>query len=60
MHPHLPVLAAPVLDADQHRVRAHDLGVLRVLAGPGTGKTTTLVESVVERVTRRGVPIENI
>ncbi|MEO6504056.1 MAG: ATP-dependent DNA helicase [Jatrophihabitantaceae bacterium] len=60
VHPHLPALAAPVLDADQRRVLAHDLGVLRVLAGPGTGKTTTLVESVVERVTRRGVPIENI
>ncbi|HEV2886044.1 MAG TPA: ATP-dependent helicase, partial [Jatrophihabitans sp.] len=57
---HLPALAAPALDADQQRVLAHDLGVLRVLAGPGTGKTTTLVESVVERVTRRGVPIENI
>lgn len=60
VHPHLPALAAPVLDADQRRVLTHDLGVLRVLAGPGTGKTTTLVESVVERVTRRGVPIENI
>ncbi len=60
VHPHLPALAAPILDADQQRVLAHDLGVLRVLAGPGTGKTTTLVESVVDRVTRRAVPIENI
>ena len=57
---HLPVAAAPALDADQQRVLGHPGGVLRVLAGPGTGKTTTLVESVVERVTRRGVPIENI
>ena len=60
VQPHLPALVAPVLDADQQRVIGHDLGVLRVLAGPGTGKTTALVESVVERVSRRGVPIENI
>ncbi len=57
---YLPALAAPVLDAGQRQVLDHDRGVLRVLAGPGTGKTTTLVESVVERVTRRGVPIEDI
>jgi superfamily I DNA/RNA helicase/RecB family exonuclease len=60
VRPHLPALAAPVLDADQQRVLTHGHGVLRVLAGPGTGKTTTLVESVVERVTRRAVPIEDI
>jgi superfamily I DNA/RNA helicase len=60
VRPHLPAPAAPVLDADQRRVLEHDRGVLRVLAGPGTGKTTTLVESVVDRVERRGVPIENI
>ncbi len=60
VRPHLPSLAAPELDPDQRRVQAHDRGVLRVLAGPGTGKTTTLVESVVDRVARRGVPIENI
>ena len=60
VHPHLPALREPVPDADQQRVIDHDLGVLRVLAGPGTGKTTALVESVVDRVSRRGVPIENI
>jgi len=57
---HLPAPVAPVPDAGQRRVVEHDLGVLRVLAGPGTGKTTTLVEAVVERVTRRAVPVETI
>ncbi len=33
---------------------------LRVLAGPGTGKTTTLVEAVAERITVRGVAPEQI
>ncbi len=34
----------------------HDTGPLLVLAGPGTGKTTTLVESVAARITRGGDP----
>ena len=42
----------PVLDADQQRVVDHPGGPLLVLAGPGTGKTTTLVEAIVERVER--------
>ncbi|MFI6082611.1 ATP-dependent helicase [Streptomyces sp. NPDC051217] len=42
----------PVLDAAQRRVVDHDGGPLLVLAGPGTGKTTTLVESVAARVAR--------
>ncbi len=46
---------APVLDADQQRVVDHEGGPLLVLAGPGTGKTTTLVEAVVDRIERRGV-----
>lgn len=33
---------------------------LRVLAGPGTGKTTTLVEAVADRIAGRGVPPEQI
>ncbi len=49
----------PVLDPAQRAVVAHQAGPLLVLAGPGTGKTTTLVEAVVDRV-RRGVPVENI
>ncbi len=31
-----------------------------MLAGPGTGKTTTLVESVVDRIERRGVAPDRI
>jgi superfamily I DNA/RNA helicase/RecB family exonuclease len=45
----------PVLDADQRAVVDHPGGPLLVLAGPGTGKTTTLVEAVVDRVERRGL-----
>ena len=48
-------LAAPVLDPYQQAVVDHPGGPLLVLAGPGTGKTTTLVESVVERIEQRGV-----
>jgi superfamily I DNA/RNA helicase/RecB family exonuclease len=48
-------VAAPVrLDEAQRRVVEHAGGPLLVLAGPGTGKTTTIVESVVDRVVRRG------
>ena len=47
--------AAPVLDDSQQAVvdavRGPGHGPLLVLAGPGTGKTTTLVESVAARVT---------
>ncbi len=38
------------LDEDQQRVVDHPGGPLLVLAGPGTGKTTTLVEAIVRRV----------
>ncbi|WP_338118507.1 ATP-dependent helicase, partial [Streptomyces coryli] len=44
----------PALDAAQRSVVDHGSGPLLVLAGPGTGKTTTLVEAVAERI-RRGV-----
>ncbi|MFE9255518.1 ATP-dependent helicase [Streptomyces sp. NPDC006879] len=40
----------PVLDAPQRAVVDHARGPLLVLAGPGTGKTTTLVEAVAARV----------
>src|SRR5262245_14664856 len=43
------------LDADQRRVVDHQGGPLLVLAGPGTGKTTTLVEAIADRIERRGV-----
>ena len=45
---------APALDEQQRRVVDHPGGPLLVLAGPGTGKTTTLVEAVVDRIERRG------
>ncbi|MFF3335067.1 ATP-dependent helicase [Streptomyces sp. NPDC002888] len=46
----------PRLDAAQRAVVDHTSGPLLVLAGPGTGKTTTLVESVAARVARGGDP----
>jgi superfamily I DNA/RNA helicase/RecB family exonuclease len=49
-------LAAPTLDPSQQLVVDHTAGPLLVLAGPGTGKTTTLVEAVVERVRRGASP----
>ncbi|MGW6599506.1 ATP-dependent helicase [Streptomyces sp. NPDC055036] len=49
----------PWLDAAQRGVVDHETGPLLVLAGPGTGKTTTLVESVAARV-GRGVDPERI
>ena len=50
----------PVLDDAQRGVVEHRGGPLLVLAGPGTGKTTTLVESVVDRVERDGLDPEQI
>ncbi|MGW6738636.1 ATP-dependent helicase [Streptomyces sp. NPDC055013] len=49
-------VAPPRLDAAQRAVVDHAGGPLLVLAGPGTGKTTTLVESVAERVARGSDP----
>ncbi|WP_405924080.1 ATP-dependent helicase [Streptomyces sp. NBC_00035] len=46
----------PRLDAGQRSVVDHKGGPLLVLAGPGTGKTTTLVESVAARIARGGDP----
>ncbi len=49
-------VAQPVsLDEDQQRVVDHAGGPLLVLAGPGTGKTTTLVEAIADRIEHRGV-----
>src|SRR5881398_3432248 len=47
---------APTLDAAQRAVVDHAGGPLLVLAGPGTGKTTTIVEAVVDRVERGASP----
>jgi superfamily I DNA/RNA helicase/RecB family exonuclease len=46
--------AVPELDEHQRRVVDHPGGPLLVLAGPGTGKTTTLVEAIVDRIESRG------
>lgn len=43
---------APTLDDAQQSVVDHRGGPLLVLAGPGTGKTTTLVEAVADRLER--------
>ena len=47
--------APPALDETQQRVVDHKGGPLLVLAGPGTGKTTTIVAAVAERIERRGI-----
>ena len=44
-----------VLDEAQQQVVDHKGGPLLVLAGPGTGKTTTIVAAVAERIERRGI-----
>jgi superfamily I DNA/RNA helicase/RecB family exonuclease len=45
----------PTLDEHQQRVVDHEGGPLLVLAGPGTGKTTTLVEAIADRIDNKGV-----
>lgn len=51
---------APALDADQQRVLDHPGGPLLVLAGPGTGKTTTLTEAIADRILHRGATAESV
>ncbi len=46
----------PLLDGQQQAVVDHPGGPLLVLAGPGTGKTTTLVEAIVDRIERGASP----
>ncbi|HEX6486066.1 MAG TPA: ATP-dependent DNA helicase [Nocardioidaceae bacterium] len=60
VHPTAARAAAPVLDSFQRSVVDHQAGPLLVLAGPGTGKTTTLVEAIVDRVERRGVAPDSV
>ena len=57
--PPAPPRRSPELDAGQRLVVEHRGGPLLVLAGPGTGKTTTLVEAAVARV-RAGIPVEQL
>ena len=46
----IPAAAPPILDAEQQEVVNHRSGPLLVLAGPGTGKTTTIVEAIAARI----------
>ena len=57
-----PVPAAPAarLDEAQQAVVDHSGGPLLVLAGPGTGKTTTIVAAVADRIERRGLDPERV
>ncbi|WP_231920124.1 ATP-dependent helicase [Microlunatus soli] len=48
------------LDPAQQQVVDHPGGPLLVLAGPGTGKTTTLVETAVHRISERGLGAEKV
>jgi superfamily I DNA/RNA helicase/RecB family exonuclease len=48
------------LDESQRRVVEHRGGPLLVLAGPGTGKTATLVAAVADRVERDGLSPEQV
>lgn len=50
-----PVVDVPDLDDVQRAAVAHRGGVLRVVGGPGTGKTTVAVETVVDRVDADGL-----
>jgi superfamily I DNA/RNA helicase/RecB family exonuclease len=56
VRPAVEAVPVPELDAQQRAVVAHTAGPLLVLAGPGTGKTTTMVEAVVERVAQGASP----
>ncbi|WP_370250429.1 ATP-dependent helicase [Nocardioides sp.] len=55
-----PTVAAPVLDEHQRAVVEHRDGPLLVLAGPGTGKTTTLVEAIADRLEQPGVTPDSV
>jgi superfamily I DNA/RNA helicase/RecB family exonuclease len=59
VQPVAPPAAPPRLDPTQQAVVDHPGGPLLVLAGPGTGKTTTIVEAVAARI-ERGVDPEQV
>ena len=56
VRPRAPFVPAP----GQRAVIDHDAGRLKVLAGPGTGKTATIVEATADRILRRGVDPSSI
>ncbi|WP_189054849.1 ATP-dependent helicase [Longimycelium tulufanense] len=55
-----PAQPRPEWDAAGRRVLEHPGGFLRVLGGPGTGKTTLLAEVATDRILRRGADPENV
>ena len=55
-----PPAGPPRLDEAQRAVVGHAGGPLLVLAGPGTGKTTAIVEAVVDRIATRGIDPERV
>jgi superfamily I DNA/RNA helicase/RecB family exonuclease len=55
-----PPPAPADLDGQQRRVVEHVEGPLLVLAGPGTGKTTTIVEAIASRLGPGGLPAESV
>nr|BFF00972.1 ATP-dependent DNA helicase [Streptoalloteichus tenebrarius] len=50
----------PEWDDAGRRVLAHARGFLRVLGGPGTGKTTLLAQVAADRIAHRAVDPENV
>ncbi|WP_425569599.1 ATP-dependent helicase [Pseudonocardia yuanmonensis] len=50
VRPARPAVPEPEWEAAARRVVEHEAGPLRVIGGPGTGKTTVLLESVARRV----------
>src|SRR6266516_1052125 len=60
VRPHVRAAGGRVLDAAQQAVVDHEGLPLLVLAGPGTGKTTAIVETVVDRITRRGIDPDRV
>jgi superfamily I DNA/RNA helicase/RecB family exonuclease len=55
-----PAPPAARLDEAQQAVVDHAGGPVLVLAGPGTGKTTTIVAAVADRIERRGIDPERV
>jgi len=53
-------VAVPRLDKQQQSVVDHAGGPLLVLAGPGTGKTTTLVEAIAARIEGDGAAPDSV
>jgi len=50
----------PTPTAQQRRAETHPLAPLMILAGAGTGKTTTLIRRIVHLIKHEGIPPEQI